>query len=200
MAHHLDFFVRFRFAFRPEKAVSRANTDFIGGEFLGVTKRKIGRNDCRLYAALTQKMRNNFFVRRRLLRFPLHFVLKLAEHDKFICVGLLAASIDFQIAQDKRALAVSLQKNEWIGRPKLCRVQHIRVGVACSDNQARWFGFSFGHSMLVASLRPIAMLVIPSEERDLPRRVASHKQNLSNASPNVRSFAVCAAQDDPWKP
>src|SRR6266446_10239162 len=51
--------------------------------------------------------------------------------------------------------------------------------------------------LLVVSLRSIAMLVIPSEERHLSQRAASHKQNLSNASPTVRSFAVCAAQDDP---
>ncbi|PYK38999.1 MAG: hypothetical protein DME60_10390 [Verrucomicrobia bacterium] len=52
---------------------------------------------------------------------------------------------------------------------------------------------------MVVSLRSIAMLVIPSEATDLPQRAVSHKQNLSNASPNVRSFAVCAAHDDHWK-
>src|SRR5437870_12510144 len=51
--------------------------------------------------------------------------------------------------------------------------------------------------LVFVSLRSIAMLVIPSEARDLSQRAASHKQNLSNASPTVRSFAVCAAQDDP---
>ena len=53
-------------------------------------------------------MREHLFIRRRLFRFSLHFALEFAEHDEFVRIGLFAAAIDFQIAQDQRALAVSL--------------------------------------------------------------------------------------------
>jgi hypothetical protein len=56
--------------------------------------------------------------------------------------------------------------------------------------------FGFVVFMLFTFLRLIANRVTPSEARDLPQRAASNKQNLSNTSPNVRSFAVSAAQDD----
>ena len=81
-------------------------------------------------------MRQNFFIRRRLLRFSLHLALELAEHEEFIRFGLFATAIDFQITQDQRAFAVALQKNERIGRPKLRRVKHIRVGFAGRDDEA----------------------------------------------------------------
>ena len=75
-------------------------------------------------------MREHFFVGWRLFGFALHFALDLAEHDKFIRVGLLATAVDFQIAQHERAFAVSLQKNKGIGRPKSRRVKHIGIGFA----------------------------------------------------------------------
>ena len=90
-------------------------------------------------------MRQNFFVGRRFFRFSLHFALELAEHDKFIRVGLLAAAIDFQIAQDKRAFAIALQKDEWIWRPKFRRIKHIGICLAGGDDETGWFCFSFGH-------------------------------------------------------
>src|SRR5207302_11172938 len=89
-------------------------------------------------------MRQNFFIRRRLLRFSLHLALELAEHEEFIRFGLFATAIDFQIAQDQRAFAVALQKNERIGRPKLRRVKHIRVGFAGRDDEAGFATSDFG--------------------------------------------------------
>src|SRR5215470_4213831 len=113
-ADHFDFLVRFRFAFRPEKPVCRAHTDFIRGELLGVAKREICRNDYRFYTAPSQEMREHFFIRRRVFGLSLRLALELTKHDKFICIGLLASSIDLEIAQDQRAFAVSLQENKWI--------------------------------------------------------------------------------------
>src|SRR5438067_540916 len=66
-ASHVTEVPGLRFAFRPERAVRRANTDFIRGEFLGVAKRKIGRNDCRFYTAFSKKMSEDFLIGRRLL-------------------------------------------------------------------------------------------------------------------------------------
>src|SRR5439155_12431472 len=109
MAHHFDFFLRFRLALRPEKSVRRADTDFICGEFLRVTECIICRNNYRSYAPSFEEMRKNLFIGRRFFGFPLHFAFELAEHDEFIRVGLLATAIDFQIAQDKRALAIAFQ-------------------------------------------------------------------------------------------
>jgi hypothetical protein len=58
---------------------------------------------------------------------------------------LLAAPIDFQIAQDQCSFAVTLKEDEWIGRPKLRRVKHVRIMLARSDDKACWPGFSFAH-------------------------------------------------------
>ena len=77
----------------------------------------------------------------------LHFSLELAEHDEFIRIGLLATSIDFQIAQDERALAISFQEDEWIRRPKLCRIKLVRIGFAGGDDQAGRFVFVFADSL-----------------------------------------------------
>src|SRR5262249_51657463 len=142
---------RFRFAFWPEKPVCRAHTDFIRGELLGVAKREICRNDYRFYAAPPQEMREHFFIRRRVFGLSLHLALELTKHDKFICIGLLASSIDLEIAQDQRAFAVSLQENKWIRRPKLRGIKHVRVGLACGDDKAGGFAFCFAHGGLYLS-------------------------------------------------
>src|SRR4029077_16698529 len=44
-AAHFHFLLRFRLALRPEKAVCRADTDLVRGEFLRVTQRKICRDN-----------------------------------------------------------------------------------------------------------------------------------------------------------
>src|ERR1700704_768183 len=90
-------------------------------------------------------MRENSFVGRRLFGFSLHFALDLAEHDEFICVGLLATAIDFQIAKDKRAFAIAFEKDEWIGRPKFRRIEHIGIRLAGGDDEAGWFCLSLAH-------------------------------------------------------
>jgi hypothetical protein len=97
-------------------------------------------------------MCENLFIGWRAFGFSLHFALELAEHDEFIRVGLLSTAIDFQIAQDKCALAIAFQKNEWIGRPKLRREKHIGICFAGGDDEAGWFCFLFGHSLLVRRL------------------------------------------------
>src|SRR5206468_9728699 len=60
----------------------------------------------------------------------LHLAFKLAEHDKFICIGLFASAINFQVAQDQRTFPISLKKNKWIRRPKLRGVKHVGIGLA----------------------------------------------------------------------
>src|SRR4029077_880377 len=90
-------------------------------------------------------MRQNFFVGRRFFRFSLYLALDLAEHDKFICVGLLATAIDFQSAQDKRAFAIAFEKDEWIGRPKIRRVKHIGIRLAGGDDEPGRFSLSLAH-------------------------------------------------------
>jgi hypothetical protein len=97
-------------------------------------------------------MCENLFIGWRAFGFSLHFALELAEHDEFIRVGLHSTAIDFQIAQDKRAPAIAFQKDEWIGRPKLRRVKHVGICVAGGDDEAGWFCFLFGHSLLVRRL------------------------------------------------
>ena len=79
-------------------------------------------------------MGQHFLVRRRLFRFPLQLALEIAEHYKFIRVSLLAAAIDFQIAQDQCPFAVALKENEWIGCPKLRCVKHVGILLARSDD------------------------------------------------------------------
>lgn len=138
----MDFLVRFRFALRPKRSIRRVQPDFVRGQFARITERKIRGDDCRFYAALVEEMRKNFFVGWRLFRFSLHFALELAKGNELVRVSLLARTIDFQIAQDQRAFAVSLEKNERIGRPELRRVQHIRVILARRYDQAILdFGF-----------------------------------------------------------
>src|SRR5213080_1194324 len=158
---HFNFLLRFRFAFGPEKSICRPNADLIRHEFLRITERKIRRNDCRSYAPFSEKMCKNFFVRWRLLRFPLHFTLQLAEHDEFVRFGLLAPAIDFQIAQDKCALAILLEKNERIGREKLGRVKHVWIGLAGGDDKQGGFVVSSTHSVFALHLRSLFVLIPP---------------------------------------
>src|SRR4029453_18105261 len=115
-ADQFNFLVGFRFTFRPEEAVGCSDTNFVCSQRLRAAKWEICGNKCRFYTAFSQKMHENFFVRRRLPGFSLHFAFELAEHDKLIGVGLLAASINLQVAQDQRAPAVLLQENKWIWR------------------------------------------------------------------------------------
>ena len=164
-AHHLDFLVRFRFALRPKRSIRRVQPDFVRGQFARITERKIRGDDRRFYAALVEKMRKDFFVGRRLFRFSLHFAFEFAKGNEFVRVSLLARTIDFQIAQDQRAFAVSLKKNKRIGRPELRRVQHVGVMLARRYDQAI---FSFGfcsHPRSAIHLRSVAMLVIPRSPR-----------------------------------
>ena len=123
-------------------------------------------------------MCENPFIARRLFGFSLRFPLELAEHDEFIRVGLLAAAIDFQIAQDKRASPIALQKDEWIRRPELRRVKHVGIGLACGDDETGRFRFSFAHVAIL--LRSIRIHVIQSEGKDLPKYALSQKKNFSN--------------------
>src|SRR5215471_20037085 len=92
-------------------------------------------------------MGQHLFVRRRLFRFPLQLALELAEHYELIRISLLAAAIDFQIAQDQCSFAVTLKKNEWIGRPKLRRIKHVGILLARSDDKACRFTFCFAHKL-----------------------------------------------------
>src|SRR5207253_8755776 len=108
----------------PKQSIRRADTDFVRSEFRCVAKRKICGNNCRSNTALFEKMGEHLFIGRRLFRFSLHLPLEFAEHDELIRIGLFATAIDFQIAQDQRALAVAREKNKWNGRPKLRRVKH----------------------------------------------------------------------------
>src|SRR5262249_2073774 len=151
-ADHVDFFFRFRFALRQEESVRRADTDFVCDEFFRVTERKVCRNNYRAYASFFQKMRQNFFVGSRFFRFPLHLALEFAEHYEFVSVGLLTTAVDFQIAQDKRTSAIALQKDEWIRRPKLRRIEHVGIRIAVGNHEAGWFCFWFAHSLLLRRL------------------------------------------------
>ena len=146
-SHHFNLFVGFGFTLRPEKSVGRANADFVCREFLRVTKRKICGHSGRSHASFFQKMGQHFLVRRRLFRFPLQLALELAEQYEFISISLLAATIDFQIAQDQCPFAVALKENEWIGRPKLRRVKHVGILLARSDDKACRFSFCFTHKI-----------------------------------------------------
>src|SRR4029453_11720170 len=177
-ADQFNFLVGFRFTFRPEEAVGCSDTNFVCSQRLRAAKWEICGNKCRFYTAFSQKMHENFFVRRRLPGFSLHFAFELAEHDKLIGVGLLAASINLQIAQDQRALAVLLQENKWIWRPKLRRVQHVGIDLTRGNNQARCFVFSFAHRFSPASLRSVTALVIPSKARS-GTSVPAHLELLS---------------------
>src|SRR5207249_11531727 len=96
-------------------------------------------------------MCQNFFVGRRLSGFSLYFAFELAEHDKLVGVGLLAASINLQVAQHERAFAVSLQKNKWIRRPELRRVKHVGIGLAGRNDETRWSCLWFTHCGLYFS-------------------------------------------------
>src|SRR4030095_1160394 len=97
-----------------QKRPSVARTDFVPGTLFRVAQREICGDNRRFHAAFREKVRENLFVRWRGLRVSLHFALQLAEHDEFVRIRLLAAAIDFQIAQYESSLAIALKKNEWI--------------------------------------------------------------------------------------
>src|SRR3981081_3286667 len=96
-------------------------------------------------------MREHLLVGRRLFRFSLYFALQFAESNEFIRVRLLAPTIDLQIAQDERALAFLLQKNERVGRPELGRIKHVRILVAGGDDQSCFVICSFHYLLLTSS-------------------------------------------------
>src|SRR4029077_8535888 len=141
---HFDFLLGFCFALRPEKSVGRTEPDSTYSYLLRVAERKICRNDSRSDAAFPEKMGQDFLVRRCIPIFALRLALQFIERNKFVRLGLLATAIDLQIAQDQGAPAILLKKNEWIGRKKSRRIQHVRVAFTGGDDQAR--GFISAHS------------------------------------------------------
>src|SRR6266478_9125943 len=140
-------------------------------------------------------MRENFFIERRLFGSSLYFALDLAEHDEFICVGLLATAIDLQIAEDKRAFAIAFEKDEWIGRPKLCRIEHVGIRVAGSDDEAGWFCFWFAHSSCYAAWRCRATASV-AKSRDGRRSARpTHEIQLLRTSSSLRKIQCSSASN-----
>ena len=81
-------------------------------------------------------MREHFLIRRRLFRFTLHFALELIERNELVDLCGPATTIHLQVAQNDCALSVLLEKNEWVASPKLGRVKHVGIDVACRDDQS----------------------------------------------------------------
>ena len=79
-------------------------------------------------------MRQHFFIGRRFFRPALDFALEFVEGNKLIGRGLSATASHLHVAQDQRAFAVLLKKNEWIGREEPRCVKHIGIGFAGGDN------------------------------------------------------------------
>src|SRR5260370_32128961 len=136
MADQLQLFVSLGFALRPEKSVGWCKIDIVLGELAGKAERKIRWHSRAFYSAFAEKMGKHFFIRRRLLRFALHFSLKLVQRNELVDLRRPAAAVHFQIAQNDRALSVLLEKNKRIARPELCRIKHVRVDVAGRDDQS----------------------------------------------------------------
>ena len=86
------------FAFRPEKAVGGADTNFLGRQLLRISERKIRRHNRETHATLSQKMRHHLLEGRRLLQGALHLALDLAEGNDFVRLRLLARPIDLKVA------------------------------------------------------------------------------------------------------
>src|SRR5205809_6679054 len=102
----------------------------------GIPELKIRRNESAFYAALAQKMREHFLIRRRLFRFTLHFPLELIERNKLVDLCRPATTIHLQITQNDCALPVLLEKNEWIASPKLGGVKHVGIDVDRRNDQS----------------------------------------------------------------
>src|SRR5207248_10783818 len=126
---------------RPEKPIARFQRDPLPLNLISKTQREISRYLRPLYSPFPQKMRQDFFVGRRLLCLALYFAFELAEHDKLVRLRILLRPIDLQIAQDERALPVLLKKNERIADEDPCRVKHIGIGIAGRDNKRANSGF-----------------------------------------------------------
>ena len=85
-------------------------------------------------SALAKKMSQNFFVGRRFLAFTLDLALQLVEGEKLVDPRGPAAAIHLQVGQNNCAFPILLEKNERVAGPKLCRVKHVGIDVAWSDD------------------------------------------------------------------
>ena len=90
-----------------------------------------------------RKCAKHLLVIRGLGTRPLHLFFKLAVGQNLVGLGLFASAIDFEIAQDERSPAILLEKNKGIGREEPCGVKHVRVILACRDDQAGLVFFVF---------------------------------------------------------
>ena len=140
-------------------------------------------------------MRQNFFVERRFFRFSLYFALDLAEHDKFICVCLLATTIDFQIAQHERAFTVAFEKDEWIGRPKFRRVKHVGIRIAGGDNETGWFCFWFAHPSCYPARRCRATAPVAKSWNGRRSARPTHEIQLLRTSSSLRKIQCSSASN-----
>ena len=118
---------RLRFALRPEKAVRWLEPDFFRFELRAKPSGKFAGTSAERTFLLRQKMREHFFVGRRLGARSLHFFFKRAVGQNLVRLRLFASAIDLEIAQDERSLAVLFEKNKGIGREKTRRVKHVGV-------------------------------------------------------------------------
>jgi hypothetical protein len=168
----LQLFLGFRFAFRPEKSVGGAHSNFLGRKLLRVTEGEIRGHHRKTHAALPQKMRHHLLKRRRLLLCALHLALDLAEGNDLVRLRLLARAIDLEVAQNDGPLAVLLEKNEWVRHEEPCRVEHVWVVVARRDDETSLV-FRFLSRAHLTFLLANHLLVIPSRAR---RRGTSHPQ------------------------
>jgi hypothetical protein len=122
--------------------------------------------------ALREEMGENLFVGGRLAAFPLHFFFKNAVGQKLVRLRLFASAIDFEIAQDQRALPVLLEENKRIRREKARRIKHVRIVLARGYDEA---GLVFGfHNLFLRTTSWRRKIRCRSQSRIKldPRRIA----------------------------
>ncbi len=117
-------------------------------------------------------MGEDFFVGGRLAALPLHFFFKNAVGQKLVRLRLFASAIDFEIAQDQRALPVLLEENKRIRREKARRIKHVRIVLARGYDEA---GLVFGfHNLFLRTTSWRRKIRCRSQSRIKldPRRIA----------------------------
>ena len=89
-------------------------------------------------------MRHDLTESGRFLAVALDLPLDFAQRHDLIHLRLAPATIDLEIAQDDRAFAVLLEKDEWIADEHARRIKHVGVALAVGNDEARLFASSLG--------------------------------------------------------
>jgi hypothetical protein len=132
------FLRRLELAFRPKDSFHSPNANPLASQTFGKPKRKIPRRHDMPDTVPFEKFADHLRERGFLLLSALKFLFQLRVTGDLVDSGLTAAAIELKIAQQQGSSSSELEKDKSIGCSESCDIQHVRRGLAGSDDKSCW--------------------------------------------------------------